>query len=103
MKLNLFLSLACFGALATLPAASAEPLPSPTPHEEPSPTPSPEPSGTPNGEPGDDNGGGDTGGDDDGGDSGEHGDLSLHGFYEGTTAAGALAVFYIESNTHVQI
>ena len=38
-----------------------------------------------------------------GGDDGEHGDLCLHGFYEGTTDAGALMVFYIESNTHVQI
>ena len=100
MKLNLFLSLVCFGALAALPAATAEPepSPSPTPQEEPSPTPDPEPSGTPAPEPGDDGGG-----DDNGGDDGEHGDLSLHGFYEGTTEAGALLVFYIESNTHVQI
>ena len=100
MKLirNFLLSLACFSALASFPSASAEPIPSPTPHEEPSPTPPPEPSATP--EPGDDNGGGDPSGDDNGGDVG---DLSLHGFYEGTTAAGALAVFYIESNTHVQI
>ena len=102
MKLirNLLLSLVCFGALANLPMASAEPEPSPsaTPHEEPSPTPHPEPSGTPAPEPGDDGGG-----DDAGGGEGEHGDLSLHGFYEGTTATGALMVFYIESNTHLQI
>ena len=92
MKLirNLLLSLVCFGALANLPMASAEPGPSPsaTPHEEPSPTPEPEPSGTPAPDPGDD---------------GEQGDLSLHGIYEGTTATGALMVFYIESNTHLQI
>jgi hypothetical protein len=102
-------------ALALLPLAWAEPEPSPsatphtepsaTPHSEPSATPHSEPSATPDGEPGDDDGGepGDNGGDDDqNGDSGE-GHLSLHGFYEGTTAGGALAVFYIESNTHVQI
>src|SRR5712691_8738317 len=96
MKLirNLIISLVCFGALAASPA-SAEPeqSPSPTPHEEPSATPPEEPSPTPDQEPGDDGGG----------DDGEHGDLSLHGFYEGTTATGALAVFYIETNTHVQI
>jgi hypothetical protein len=27
----------------------------------------------------------------------------LHGLYEGTTSAGAIAVFYIQKNTHVQI
>lgn len=91
---NLIISITCFGALGALPA-SAEPehSPSPTPHEEPSATPHEEPSATPEQEPGDDGGG----------DDGHHGDLSLHGFYEGTTATGALAVFYIETNTHVQI
>ena len=100
MKLfsNLLLSFACYLALGTLPRVSAEPEPTPTPHEEPSATPHEEPSATPHAEPGDD-----VGGDDQGGDDGEHGDFSLHGFYEGSTASGALAVFYIESNTHVQI
>lgn len=96
MKLirNLILALTCSSALAALPVF-AEPEPSPTPHEEPSATPHTEP-GDENGQDGDDD-------DDQGNDDGEHGDLSLHGIYEGTTSAGALAVFYIESNTHVQI
>jgi hypothetical protein len=126
---NLLLSLACSTWLAALPApAEPEPSPSPTPHEEPSATPHQEPGddgdGGGGGEGGngggDDNGGSDaggnddtgsgggdhdggSGGDDDAGDDGEHGDLSLAGFYEGTTATGALAVFYVETNTHVQI
>jgi hypothetical protein len=88
-------------ALALLPVAWAEPepTPTPTPHEEPTPTPHEEPTPTPHTEPGDDDGGGD----DQNGDDDEQGNLSLHGFYEGTTADGALAVFYIENNTHVQI
>lgn len=81
-------ALLSLSALALLPISRAEPepTPTPTPHEEPT----PEPGGDQ--EPGDDTG-----------DDGEHGDLSLHGFYEGTTESGALAVFYIENNTHVQI
>lgn len=95
------LTLVSLCALALLPVAWAEPepTPTPTPHEEPTPTPHEEPTPTPHTEPGDDNGGDDQNGDDDG----EQGNLSLHGFYEGTTADGALAVFYIENNTHVQI
>lgn len=87
-------------ALAFLPLAWAEPEPSPTstPHEEPTPTPHEEPTPTPHEEPTPTQGG-----DDNGGDDSEQGTLSLHGFYEGTTASGALAVFYIENNTHVQI
>jgi hypothetical protein len=93
---HLILSLIALAALSALPLTWAEPEPSPsaTPHEEPSAT------------PGDDHGrdpGDDDGGDDENDDDGEEGHLSLHGFYEGTTASGALAVFYIESNTHVQI
>src|SRR5262245_44889639 len=98
------LALVSLCALALLPIAWAEPepTPTPTPNEEPTPTPHEEP--TPNPEPGDDNGGHDNGGDDQNSDDdGEHGDLSLHGFYQGTTADGALAVFYVENNTHVQI
>ena len=89
-------ALLSLSALALLPISRAEPepTPTPTPHEEPTPTPHEEPTPEPGGdqEPGDDTG-----------DDGEHGDLSLHGFYEGTTESGALAVFYIENNTHVQI
>ncbi len=111
MKLlrNLILSAVCAASLAALPArGEPEPTPSPTPHqepsatphEEPSPTPEEEPSPTPHEEPsatpGDGSG-------DNSGDDGNQGDLSLHGFYEGVTATGALAVFYIETNTHVQI
>ncbi|MEO5717979.1 MAG: hypothetical protein ABIR29_05345 [Chthoniobacterales bacterium] len=130
MKLlsNLILSLACSASLAALPARGEPgPTPSPTPHEEPSATlheePSPTPDEQPSATPGDDNGGDDSGGDDAGGDDqgsdnggnsgddngdnsgddGDQGKLSLHGFYEGITATGALAVFYIETNTHVQI
>ena len=113
MKLfcNLILSLVCYVALGTGPRLSAEPEPTPTPHEEPSATPHEEPSATPDGEPGDEHDGEDgDNGDDQGGDDGEgdhdggeHGDFSLHGFYKGTTPTGALAIFYIESNTHVQI
>lgn len=66
------------------------PSPTPTPHHEPSPTASPSPTATPRD--GDDD-------DDDGDTSGK----SLHGLYEGTTSSGAIAVFYIENNTHVQI
>jgi hypothetical protein len=100
----LSLSAACYLFLGHVSTVTAEPEPTATPHQEPSPTPHEEPSATPNDdEGGDDHGGdGDHGGDDSGGD-GEHGDLSLHGFYKGTTSTGALAVFYIESNTHVQI
>jgi hypothetical protein len=100
---HLILSFVALAALSALPLAWAEPEPSPTatPYEEPTPTPHEEPSATP----GDDNGGepGDDDGGNDNGDNGEEGHLSLHGFYEGTTANGGLAVFYIESNTHVQI
>jgi hypothetical protein len=86
-------------ALAFLPLAWAEPepSPSPTPHEEPTPTPHEEPTATPHEEPSPTPDG------EPGGDDNEQGNLSLHGFYEGTTASGALAVFYIENNTHVQI
>ena len=83
---NSVLALLTISALAFLPSAWAEAEPTPTPHEEPTPTPHQEPSAspheeptpTPDGEPGDDDG--------------DHGNLSLHGFYEGTTASGALAV-----------
>jgi acyl dehydratase len=76
-----------------------EPSATPTPHQEPSASPTetehpepsaspgetehPEPSASPEG--------------------GHHGEVSLRGFYEGTTPTGALALFYIEKNTHVQI
>ncbi len=65
----------------TEPSASPSttPPPSPTPRTEPSPTPTPTPR------------------DDD------HGEVSLRGFYEGLTPSGALALFYIEKNTRVQI
>ena len=103
---NLILAACCCSSLGALPVVLGEPEPSPSPHEEPSATPHEEPSATPNQEPGDDHegddGGDHEGGDDNGGDV-EHGGLSLHGLYEGATAAGALAVFYVESNTHVQI
>ena len=87
---NPVLALLTIPALAFLSVAWAESEPTPTPHEEPSPTPHEEPTPTPHGDPGDD-------------DNSDQGNLSLHGFYEGTTASGALAVFYIENNTHLQI
>ena len=75
-KLLLFTFL---GALCASPLYSSEPEPSPSPSASPSPTP---------------------GGDDD---HGGHGELSLHGFYRGTTTSGSIALFYIEANTHIQI
>ncbi|HEY3601107.1 MAG TPA: hypothetical protein VGK72_04060 [Chthoniobacterales bacterium] len=107
MKLirTFLLTVACSFSLGALPFALAEPEPTATPHEEPSGTPHEEPSATPNQDPGD-NHDGDDGDDDQGDDDGgevEHGGLSLRGLYEGTTATGALAVLYVESNTHVQI
>ena len=103
MKLirSLLLAIACSFSLGALPFALAEPEPTATPHEEPSATPREEPSATPDQGPGDNHDGDD--GDDDNGGEVEHGGFSLRGLYEGTTAAGALAVFYVESNTHVQI
>ncbi len=57
-------------------------------YSDPEPSPSPRPTASPSPSPSDDNG---------------HGELSLHGFYAGTTTSGALALFYIEANTHIQI
>ena len=112
LTLSLILSLSCFLYLGALPKVSAEPEPTATPHEEPTATPHQEPTATPHEEPtptpheeptatppGDD----DNGGDDNGGDEGDHGNFSLNGFYQGTTASGALAIFYIDDNTHIQI
>lgn len=33
----------------------------------------------------------------------DHGGMSLHGLYEGTTSAGGFGVFYVEGNAHIQI
>ncbi len=72
------------GALCASPIYGSENEPTPTP------SPTASPSATPGG--GDDHGG-----------STSHGDLSLHGLYEGTTANGGVALFYIDGNTHIQI
>ncbi|MFL6584563.1 MAG: hypothetical protein ACJ8KU_08605 [Chthoniobacterales bacterium] len=98
----------CAAALLALPAYASEPGPSasptptatphleptatptPTPHFEPSTTPTPTP--TPHSEPSPT---GTPGGD------GHHGQISLRGFYEGTTPTGAVALFYVSDNSHV--
>lgn len=75
--------------------------PTPTPSASPSatvddhrsPTPTPGPSASPTASPFDDHGGRDGSG---------HGDLSLHGLFEGTTSTGGLVVLYVERNTHIQ-
>lgn len=89
MKTHL-LKLARLAALVALPAYAFEPTtsPTPTPTATPrtEPSPSPSASASPSVSPSDD-----------------HGTLSLHGFYEGTTSAGGIALFYIEKNTHIQI
>ncbi|MFL6537465.1 MAG: hypothetical protein ACJ8JD_04710 [Chthoniobacterales bacterium] len=74
--------------------------------------PSPSPSTSPH-DPGDDHGvdhpspspsPGDDNNDDHGGKSGPgHGDISLHGLYEGATSDGGLAVFYVEKGSHLQV
>lgn len=99
-----------------------EPSPTATPHDEPSASPSPSaspggddhgtsPSPSPSASPGGDDHGPSPSptpsaspGDDDhhGGDD-RHGDVSLHGLFEGTTSTGGLAVIYVEGNSHVQI
>lgn len=43
-------------------------------------------------------------GDDHGDNSGPgHGDISLHGLYEGATSNGGVAVFYVEKGSHLQV
>lgn len=69
---------------------TASPTATPEEHHEPSPTPTPSGSVTPSPTPHE-------GGDDHG--SGK----SLHGLYEGTTSAGAIAIIYIQDNKHIQI
>lgn len=88
---------ACCAAFAALPAFGFEPdhtpTPSPTatasatPHVEP--TASPSATQTPTASPRD----GDV----------HHGEISLRGFYEGTTPSGAVALFYVSDNSHVSI
>lgn len=73
------------------PSSTPRHEPSSTPRPEPSSTPHDEPSASPSASPGDDDGGG------------HHGEVSLRGFFEGVTPSGALAVFYISDNSHVQI
>lgn len=72
------------------PTPHSEPSPSGTPRHDPTPTPTvhsePTPTASPSSTPG-----------------GDHGDISLRGFYAATTPSGSLVVFYIEKNTHVQI
>ena len=93
------LNITCLAALCALPVYGSEispspspsatpniepsPSPSTTPHTEPSPSPSPSASASPVDD--------------------HHGELSLHGLYEGSTSAGGVAIFYIEKNTHIQI
>jgi hypothetical protein len=101
-----YLTITCCVGLGAAVSALAEPTPSPspssTPHTEPSATPSatprheptptptstprPEPTPTLTATPG-----------------GDHGEVSLRGVYGATTPAGALIVFCIEKNAHVQI
>jgi hypothetical protein len=76
--------------------------------DDPSPTPSVAPTASPS-PAADDHGGGTpspspsatASGDDHGGD--RHGEISLHGLFEGTTSTGGVAIFYIEKNTHIQV
>ncbi|MDP9004539.1 MAG: hypothetical protein M3N12_07070, partial [Verrucomicrobiota bacterium] len=95
MKTKL-LALTCIAGLAALysvpvqaSGADDHPTPTPSPSASPggSPSPTPSPSASPS--PGDDHGG--------------HGDLSLHGLFEGTTSAGGIVVMYVERNTHLQV
>lgn len=57
-------------------------------------SPSPSPSASPEQENGDDHGGNG---------ASEHGDISLHGLYEGATSNGGFAVFYVEKGSHLQV
>ncbi|MDQ6624612.1 MAG: hypothetical protein M3Y69_00520 [Verrucomicrobiota bacterium] len=86
------------------PRVEPSPSPSATPRVEPSPSPSAtprveptaSPSATPRTDPSPTPTGTPRGGDD-------HGEKSLHGLYEGATSNGAVAIFYIEKNTHLQV
>ena len=85
------LTLACVAALCSSHASGRQG------EIEPSPTASPAPTASPT--PGDDDvhhkGGGNNGS--------HHGEISLHGLFEGMTSSGAIAVFYVEKNTHIQV
>lgn len=86
------LKFACIAALCAMPVYASEPsfsaTPTPTPHTEPSPTPtaSPQSEPSPSASPED-----------------HHGEVSLRGFYEGTTPSGALALFYVSDNSHISV
>lgn len=65
------------------PRPSSTPHPEPTPSATASPHTEPSPSASP--------------------EDGEHGEVSLRGFYEGLTGDGALALFYVSDNAHISI
>jgi hypothetical protein len=96
------LKVTCVAAFCAMPIYASEPEPFPSPSASPSatpdtePSPSPSPDGTPHGDPSPSPSATPI-------EQEHHGELSLRGFYQGVTPTGAVAVFYIEANTHVQI